>query len=66
MAGTDYNSFFTGINDLYSVIALKTRDATVTINSKTPTLEESVEQAWAEYQNGDFISHEDLIKKYGL
>lgn len=33
---------------------------------KTPTLEESVEQAWAEYQAGDFISHEDLIKKYGL
>lgn len=30
------------------------------------TLKEKVEESWGEYQKGEFVSHEDLKKKYGL
>ncbi|MBI5414750.1 AbrB/MazE/SpoVT family DNA-binding domain-containing protein [Candidatus Peregrinibacteria bacterium] len=30
------------------------------------TLEEEVEESWQEYLNGDSISQEELMKKYGL
>lgn len=29
-------------------------------------LENELEEAWQEYQKGNFIAHEDLIKEYGL
>lgn len=30
------------------------------------SFKDSVEQAWAEYGDGKFVSHEDLKKQYGL
>ncbi len=32
----------------------------------TADFKEQAEQSWQQYQNGDFITHEDLMKKYGL
>ena len=28
--------------------------------------EDSVESAWAEYKKGDYVTSEELMKKYGL
>ncbi len=30
------------------------------------TFADKVESAWKEYQDGEFVDHEDLKKKYGL
>lgn len=30
------------------------------------TLEDEVEKAWEEYQNGDYVDGDELMSKYGL
>ncbi len=33
---------------------------------KRKDLEGELEETWEEYKKGNFITHEDLVKKYGL
>ncbi len=31
-----------------------------------PEFAKSIEESWAQYKAGNFITHEDLMKEYGL
>ncbi len=33
---------------------------------KKMNLEDELNEAWQEYKKGNFIAHEDIVKKYGL
>ena len=51
--------------DYYEVV-VKNKELVVKPVVKKTDLEEELDKAWADYKKGHFVSHEDLIKEYGL
>lgn len=50
----------------YFKAEIKDTELVITPLKTVSTLNEAVEESWEEYLNGKVVSHEEVMKKYGL
>jgi len=50
----------------YYKVEVKGKELTIVPLMEIDTLNQDIENAWDEYNDGKVITHEQLIKKYGL
>lgn len=53
-------------NTKYYKVVIKKEELVIKPLAGDKTLKDQVEESWQEYKDGKMISHEDLMKKYGL
>lgn len=55
-----------GFNTSCYKVEIKDQELTITPLYEGSTLKSDVEESWEQYKRGQVVSHEDLMKKYGL